>query len=181
MLAGLSRWDSFRMPPAFCASAGPPAAITASNALVKVITKSFNGLVPFALFVEPDVFSAIAVENAIDHQRQPLDVRLPAGCAAGIEDDRTAPPSRTQGPRSSILRGSTCSPDCPKQAIAECPRCLREGRPADGTAATNPIASLSAPRFAFIRLHPAHGSRRLSAASSSVCKGYLSSQTSSMR
>jgi hypothetical protein len=63
MLAGLSRCDSFRIPPAFCASAGPPAAITASNALVKVIIKSFNGIVPLALFVEPDVFSAIAVEK----------------------------------------------------------------------------------------------------------------------
>ena len=76
MLAGLSRCDSFRIPPAFCASAGPPAAITASKALVKVVIKSFNGIVPLALFVEPDVFSAIAAENAIDHRRQPLDVRL---------------------------------------------------------------------------------------------------------
>ena len=57
--------------------------------------------------------------------------------------------------------------------------CERAG-PQTERLATNPIASLSAPRFAFIRLHPAHGSRRLSAASSSVCKGYLSSQTSSI-
>ena len=31
------------------------------------------------------------------------------------------------------------------------------------------------------RLHPAHGSRRRSAASSSICKGYLSSQTNAPR
>ena len=84
--------------------------------------------------------------------------------------------------RSLILRGSTCSPDCPKQAIAECPRFLREGRPADGKACDQPDRQPQCPE---ICLHPppslaAHGSRRLSAASSSVCKGYLSSQTSSI-
>jgi hypothetical protein len=72
MLAGLSRCDSLRIPPAFCANAGALAATTVSNALVKVVIKSFNGIVPLALFVEPDVSSAIAIENAIDHQRQPL-------------------------------------------------------------------------------------------------------------
>src|SRR5262249_26915317 len=76
MLAGLSRCDSFRIPPAFCASAGPPAAITASHALRTVLIKRFNRIVPLACFVKTDVVSAIAVENASDHQRQPLDVRL---------------------------------------------------------------------------------------------------------
>src|SRR6516165_3176827 len=39
------------------------------------------------LFVEPDVLSAIAVEDAVDHQCQPLHIGLPAGSAAAVEDD----------------------------------------------------------------------------------------------
>src|SRR5581483_4943329 len=38
--------------------------------------------------VEPDVLHPIAVVDAVDHRRQPLDVRLDAGAAARIEDDR---------------------------------------------------------------------------------------------
>src|SRR5437899_5577432 len=40
------------------------------------------------LFVEPDVFHAPAVEDAVDHDRQPLDMRLPAARAAVVKDDR---------------------------------------------------------------------------------------------
>jgi len=40
------------------------------------------------LFVEPDVLAAMAVEDAVGHYRQPLDIGLPAGPAARIEDDR---------------------------------------------------------------------------------------------
>src|SRR6516162_5521746 len=58
------------------------------------------------LFVEPDVFTAIAGVDAVDHQSQPFDVRLPAGCAAGIEDDR---------PR--IILGELAL-DCPRQLLA---------------------------------------------------------------
>src|SRR5271168_1664631 len=43
---------------------------------------------PHALFVEPDVFHAPAVENAVDHDRHPLDVGLLAGAVAVVEDDR---------------------------------------------------------------------------------------------
>src|SRR5947199_7452794 len=43
---------------------------------------------PKALFVEPDVFHAPAVVDAVDHDRQPLDIGLLAGRAARIEDDR---------------------------------------------------------------------------------------------
>src|SRR6202011_4824886 len=39
--------------------------------------------------VEPHVLAAIAGIDRIDHQGHSLDVRLPAGAAAGIEDDRT--------------------------------------------------------------------------------------------
>src|SRR6516162_11029874 len=40
------------------------------------------------LIVEPEVFEPRAVINAVDHQGQPLDPRLPAGGLTGIEDDR---------------------------------------------------------------------------------------------
>src|SRR5215472_3260610 len=39
------------------------------------------------LFVEPDVFHAPAVKDAVDHDRQPLDIGLPAGPAFCIEND----------------------------------------------------------------------------------------------
>src|SRR5437762_186738 len=39
------------------------------------------------LFIEPDVFHAPAVENAVDHRAQPFDIRLPASCAAAVKDD----------------------------------------------------------------------------------------------
>src|SRR5439155_4105233 len=38
--------------------------------------------------IEPDVFHPVAVVDAVDHRRQPLDVRLRAGPAARVEDDR---------------------------------------------------------------------------------------------
>src|SRR5882724_5260236 len=41
------------------------------------------------LLVEPDVFHPRPVERAVDHQRKVFDVRLPAGGAAVVEDDRT--------------------------------------------------------------------------------------------
>src|SRR5206468_12199069 len=41
------------------------------------------------LLVEPDVFHAPAVVDAVDHARQPLDEGLSAGRDARIEDDRT--------------------------------------------------------------------------------------------
>jgi hypothetical protein len=40
------------------------------------------------LFIEPDVFPTIPVEDAVDHEGQPFDVGLPARPAARIEDDR---------------------------------------------------------------------------------------------
>ena len=41
------------------------------------------------LLVEPDVFHAPAVVDAVDHDREPLDIGLLAGRAARIEDDRS--------------------------------------------------------------------------------------------
>src|SRR6266436_7394077 len=40
------------------------------------------------LLVEPQVLEARAVVDAVDHQGQTLDLRLPAGRLTGIEDDR---------------------------------------------------------------------------------------------
>src|SRR5271169_3634379 len=40
------------------------------------------------LSVEPDVLHAIAVEDAVDHDRQPLDIGLPAGRVAAVKDNR---------------------------------------------------------------------------------------------
>src|SRR5260221_10046924 len=43
------------------------------------------------LLLEPDVFQAPAVVHAVNHRRQALDLRMPAGRAAGVEDDRPRP------------------------------------------------------------------------------------------
>src|SRR6516165_3643234 len=40
------------------------------------------------LFVEPQIFHAPAIEDAVDHCRPPLDVGLPAHRAAVVENDR---------------------------------------------------------------------------------------------
>jgi hypothetical protein len=41
------------------------------------------------LFVEPNIFHAPAIEEAVGHLREPSDVWLPAGRALGIEQDRS--------------------------------------------------------------------------------------------
>src|ERR1700730_11292005 len=40
------------------------------------------------LLVEPNVFEAPAVIDAVDHRRQPLHLRLPAGRGDAVKDDR---------------------------------------------------------------------------------------------
>ena len=47
-----------------------------------------SGLDYCKLFVEPDILHAPAVENAVLHQSQPLDLGLPAGALPHKEDDR---------------------------------------------------------------------------------------------
>jgi hypothetical protein len=44
-------------------------------------------MVPVELSVEPDVFHPPAVEDAVDHDRHPLDVGLTARAARPIKDD----------------------------------------------------------------------------------------------
>jgi hypothetical protein len=69
------------------------------------------------LLVEPDVFHAPAVEDAVGHDRPPLDMRLPAGRAAVVKNDR---------PSASLYsgRGRYCqedrSPASPSAARAGC-------------------------------------------------------------
>src|SRR5260370_1298130 len=41
------------------------------------------------LFVQPYIFAAIAVENAVDHDVRTLDVRLPTGTGAVVKNDRS--------------------------------------------------------------------------------------------
>src|SRR5438034_5926922 len=43
------------------------------------------------LIVEPDVFHAPTVDDAVGRDGQPIDLRLPTGRAAPIEDDRPGP------------------------------------------------------------------------------------------
>src|SRR5215471_9640524 len=85
------------MPPAFWAKATPlpaiavsstPAATAARNLRI-ILCSLFDGYSPSssALFVEPDVFEAPAVVDAVDHNGQPFHPGLPAGAAAGIEND----------------------------------------------------------------------------------------------
>ena len=38
--------------------------------------------------VEPEVFVAIAVVDAVDHDGEPLHLRVPASRATGVKDDR---------------------------------------------------------------------------------------------
>src|SRR5436305_465926 len=94
MLAGLSQCWIFKTPPAFWASAGPALVTAIIKPPANAATHGFRAIglaTPFVapeLPVEPDVFEAPAVVDAVDHDRQPLDRRLPAGALDIVEDDR---------------------------------------------------------------------------------------------
>src|SRR5690242_13948253 len=62
----------------------PEAITSASTAPYSQATRRIGG----PLFVEPDVLHPPAVEDAVDHQSEPLDMRLPARPIATVEDDR---------------------------------------------------------------------------------------------
>src|SRR5271163_2547281 len=133
MLAGLSKNEILRTPPAFCAWAGCAARRRASNgpavanipkrgcitpssrrfqyapclSVIASAAKQSRGPSPVdracfvatllamttqlgaLLFVEPDVFEAPAIVDAVDHDRQTLDPGLPAGAAGRVKDDRS--------------------------------------------------------------------------------------------
>src|SRR5215468_4430463 len=90
MLAGLSGLYILRMPPCFWANAVPLPNITISSALAAIAAPSvdFIYVAPCLLFVEPDVFHAPAVVDAVDHQCQPLDLGPPTDPSAIVVDDR---------------------------------------------------------------------------------------------
>jgi len=84
------------------------------------------------LAVEPDVLHAPAVELAVDHNGQPFDLRLHAGCQAGVVDDR---------PRAVLLQFLV---DLPDQTPALLPighrRLLNEQRLQIGVAISGVVA-----------------------------------------
>src|SRR5215813_3578113 len=91
-LAGLSKWYILSTPPGFCANAGSPATSASSSAALAASVESFRVICVSLcgrLFVEPDVLHAPAVEQAVHHDRQALDLRQRAGRSAGVKNDRT--------------------------------------------------------------------------------------------
>src|SRR6516162_10546512 len=109
------------MPPAFWANAGQAATATNNGTasadalrnriisvhllfpIVRPIVWALNA--KCGLLVEPDVFKAPAVEDAVDHHPQALDPRLPAGGEPQVVDDR----SRLVLLQSSGLAWSSCN------------------------------------------------------------------------
>src|SRR5437870_2535071 len=88
---GLSALYTRRVPPIFCASAGVLSTAAASSATATQALR--NKLIPRAPRreaspVEPHILKAPAVVDAVDHDRQPLDRRMPARCSDVVEDDR---------------------------------------------------------------------------------------------
>src|SRR6516165_7320691 len=84
------------MPPAFWATATSllniairtaPAAAAPFLVIISAASLGLSLAWP-TLLVEPDVFHAIAVVDAVDHRGEPLDIGLRASPAARIKDDR---------------------------------------------------------------------------------------------
>src|SRR6266436_5488916 len=93
MLAGLSRVYILRIPPCFWAAAGPVVKLAASNTAIIAnarniwIIRSSPYRLCCTLLVEPDVFHACTVGDAVDHDCQPFHPRRPAGCAAVVKEN----------------------------------------------------------------------------------------------
>src|SRR6266851_570304 len=84
------------VPPGFCACAGPPES-SATTAIPTATSVHPGCFIPGPLnvcaqwprlSVEPNVFHAPAVEAAVGHRRQPLELRLHAGREPRIEEHR---------------------------------------------------------------------------------------------
>src|SRR5690348_8484400 len=88
MLAGLSQCWTLNVPPDFCASAMLPVESTSSRAPAAVQFDSLHPIIgfllPCQLFVEPYIFHAVAVVDAVHHRRVVLDVGMPAGAGAVV-------------------------------------------------------------------------------------------------
>src|SRR6516165_11171911 len=79
------------MPPCFWASAVPLIETAISSAPAGATARRLSIISvasPYRLFVEPDVFHAPAVVDAVDHDRQSFDLGSPTDPAAVVVDDR---------------------------------------------------------------------------------------------
>src|ERR687883_584262 len=100
MLAGLAKSSICRTPPDFCAAAGAPFARVATSqpsaikhshfrpicpSCFPATRRFFSVLKPPALFVEPDVFHAPAVVDAVGHLCVALDPGLPAAGPSRVD------------------------------------------------------------------------------------------------
>src|SRR2546430_194474 len=77
------------MPPDFCADASPATsrqATAPSTASFDLIPSSFIAPVLYRLSVEPNVFVSRSIVDAVDHDGQPLHLRIPAGGRAVVID-----------------------------------------------------------------------------------------------
>src|SRR6516162_500894 len=75
------------MPPDFWAKAGEPPSAPATKALAVTSVRSIRAIcISKELPVEPQIFVARAVINAVDHDRQALHLRIPAGGSAVVVD-----------------------------------------------------------------------------------------------
>src|SRR5215469_3948806 len=65
-------------------AAGSPPISTIGRATPSFICRSFR----YCLFVQPEILEAPAIVLAVDHDRQPFDLGLPAAGGAEVVDDR---------------------------------------------------------------------------------------------
>src|SRR6266699_1929809 len=93
MLAGLSQCWILSIPPDFCASAILPLESNSNRAPNAAQLDSLLPIIAFSpscadLFVEPHIFHAVAVVDAVHHRRVALDVGMPAGAGAVVVNHR---------------------------------------------------------------------------------------------
>src|SRR5947208_8609019 len=92
MLAGLSQCWILSVPPDFCASAMLPLESASSRAPAAAQFASLHPIIgfllPCRLFLEPHIFHAVAVVDAVHHRRVALDVGMPARAGAVVVNHR---------------------------------------------------------------------------------------------
>src|SRR5260370_3684063 len=93
MLAGLSKCDSLNTPPDFCAYAPPAPAMAAVSTPSAATIRQVLVMLPSTAaaepsLVQPDIFHAPVVVDAVDHDGQPFELGDPAAAAALAADQR---------------------------------------------------------------------------------------------
>src|ERR1700720_3159743 len=93
MRAGLSQCWIRKVPPDFCANAMLPLESASSRAPAAAQLDSIFPIIAFPpsarrLFIEPHIFHAVAVIDAVHHRRVALDVGMPAGAGAVVVNHR---------------------------------------------------------------------------------------------